>query len=221
MRLSLFGNNVNFLDIIISVILIICFLYGWRRGLLGSLLGLMGIIGSVWLALARGGWLGDLLGEWVDLSPSASAWLGAGLILLVSLLCSFLIITFLDRLIRFAGLGPINAVGGGAVGLINGVIGLGLLFSFLSFHPIFPGLPGYLSSSSLADPVEGASRRLVAGIRHFSPNVEDLLERMREDRGSVIHRDPVVLEEVSRRVEKILTEMDSLVKEKKANSAPE
>lgn len=202
---------MNFVDLFIGVVLLLSGTYGWRTGLLRCLLGLAAIAASVWLALARGGWVGDRVGAWAGWSPAASAWVGAGLILAAAFLGCGLVIFFLDRMVRASPLGPVNAVGGGVVGLLNGAIGIGLLLSFLSFYPLHSRLPAQLAASSLARPVQRLCGTLVAGIRWASPDVEDLLRRLRADQGSVVSRSPEVVEEVSRRVGQVWAEVDTLV----------
>lgn len=202
---------MNFVDLGIVIGLLISGAYGWRTGLLRCLLGLAAIVASVWLALSRGGWVGDRIGAWAGLSPPVSAWVGAGLILVVASLGFTFIISLLDKMIRTSALGPINAIGGGLVGLLNGALVIGLLLPFLSFYPLHSRLPATLSASALARPVERVCGTLVAGIRRVSPNVEDLLRRMRADQGSVISRSPEVVEEVSRRAGQVWDEVDTLV----------
>ena len=210
---------MNIVDLCIAICLFFIGLQGWRRGLLRSLLGLAGFLASVWFALALGGWAGDRIQRWLDLSTVASAWTGAGLVLLVAGAVSFVIIAVLDRMIRSSPLKPINSVGGGVIGLLTGVLFLGLVISFLTLHPVHSSMQGRLSRSFLSQPVKRCSAVLVALIRRASPSVQDLLTRMKADERSVVHRSPEVADEVSKRVDQIWTEVDSLVG--KGQGAPE
>ena len=202
---------MNGVDLCIVAGLLVGGIYGWRAGLLRCLLGLAALVGSVWLALARGGWIGDHFGARLGMSPSTAAWTGAGLILCVSLAGFLLILALLERVLRASALGPFNAIGGGILGLLNGALCLGLALSFLSLHPPHSDLPGHLTASALARPVERISRTLVAGLRRVSPNVEEMLGRMKADQGSVVSRSPEVVEEVSRRAGQVRAEVDTLI----------
>lgn len=210
---------MNWVDGVIIGGLLIGGVYGWRAGLIRCLLGLAAVIGSVWLSLARGAWVGDHFGARLGVAPSTAVWMGAGLLLCVSLAAFLLLIALLERVLRQSALGPLNAIGGGIIGLLNGSLCLGLGLSFLNLHPPHSGLPAHLAASSLARPVQRVSRSLVTAIRGVSPSVEDLLGRMKADRESVVSRSPGVAEEISRRAGQVRAEVDTLLAPSPADSA--
>lgn len=202
---------MNWVDLFIAAGLVAAGVYGWHAGLSRCLLSLAGLIGSVWLSLARGGWLGDLFAARIGLSPVAAAWIGAGLILGLSLAAFLLLISLLDRLLRSSTLGPADAIAGGFLALLNGALCLGLALSFLSLHPLHSGIPSRLRASFLAGPIQRVSKSLIEGVRRVSPSAEVMLARLRADRESAVSRSPEVVEAISRGVGQVRAELDTLI----------
>ena len=52
---------MNILDIIIWLVLAVAVFNGWRKGLIGKLFSLGGLIGGIWLALSCGPQCGEAL----------------------------------------------------------------------------------------------------------------------------------------------------------------
>jgi len=140
---------MNWLDGLIIFVLLIFVFLGFRRGLIGTLIMLAGIILAIFVA----GWFYRPVAHWLSsyLESSSQANVAAFVVIAVGVvLLTFLVRCLVDRFINLANLGWLNKLGGLVVGLIIG----GLVWAaFLSLIVKFPwgNVQQTVRSSAIAD----------------------------------------------------------------------
>ena len=103
---------MNILDIIVWLALAVAVFNGWRKGFIGKLFSLAGLVGGIWLALGYGARCGEALHMEGTTAAVAANLVGR----LVSKACSTI------------GLGGLDTLLGIALALLQAVLLLGLAF---------------------------------------------------------------------------------------------
>ena len=160
------------LDIAIGLGLAWSAFQGWRIGAVRSLIGLAGLVLAYTAAF--------LYGQSVGAAFFKDSALG-GVTGIVLVFAAFLIVFHvLGRLARAflhaTTLGVVDAIGGGALGLVKSVLVLGLLLILARSYPLHAGIPQAIDASRLAGPVQSASLILIDGIRALWPDVKRFLD---------------------------------------------
>jgi membrane protein required for colicin V production len=119
----------NSLDWILVTILVGSTVVGWWRGVIRTLLGLVGMVGGIMLAMGNylqfGVWMHDK--HWINSQTTANIVAFVGLVALV-VVAMKLISRLLQITVRKAGLGYFDRLFGGAFGVVRGIaLGMALL----------------------------------------------------------------------------------------------
>jgi membrane protein required for colicin V production len=127
---------MNWLDILISLILLFLVINGIRKGFILSFATLVALVLGIWVAVHYSGYFGGFLvrtfhpsGTWLTVLSYVITFLlvVAGVIILAKLL---------EKAVKTAGLGLANRLVGGLFGLIKGILGVSaLLFILVTFDP--------------------------------------------------------------------------------------
>jgi len=139
---------MNWLDIVVIVILAIPTLLGFKRGLIKSVIPLVGVIVGIVLAGRFHGSVADWLSNWIESSSQAEI-AGFAIIFVVVCLAAMLIARVLSGFMRALFLGWVDRLGGLAFGLVLGGMIAGALVALLAKYP-FWGLGETIQDSSLA-----------------------------------------------------------------------
>ncbi|MGB3128228.1 MAG: CvpA family protein [Dehalococcoidia bacterium] len=122
---------MNWLDIVIIVILVVPMYLGFRRGLIGTVLPLVGIVLGIVVAGRGYGSIANWLSNWLE-SPAQAKIVAFILIFILFMIA----ITVVTKLVRgFLGLlllGWIDKLGGLVFGLVMGGVVAGVLLSIVS-----------------------------------------------------------------------------------------
>ncbi|MBE0479397.1 MAG: CvpA family protein [Dehalococcoidia bacterium] len=125
---------MSWVDIAIIIVLFIPIFFGFRRGFLGSVAPLAGILVGVILAGRLYGSMANLLSNWIQNSTHANI-LGYVIILALAVLAAVSIAALMRRFLDLVFLGWIDRTGGllfgGVVGAISAGAVLTLLMKFL------------------------------------------------------------------------------------------
>jgi membrane protein required for colicin V production len=122
---------MNWLDIVIIVILVVPTFLGFRRGLIGSILPLVGIVLGVIVAGRGYGSMANWLSNWLE-SP-AQAKIVAFILIFILFMIAITVVTKLVRgFLGFLLLGWIDKFGGLVFGLVMGGVVAGALLSIVS-----------------------------------------------------------------------------------------
>ncbi|MBR2326939.1 MAG: CvpA family protein [Alistipes sp.] len=116
---------MNFLDIITFVALVWAVVSGWRSGFVSQLLGLIGIILGLLLALRYGADIGAMFN--IDARFSVVA--GFLITFVVTLIVATILAKFIAGALSFIGLGWINTLLGIALSVVKGLLVLSLLYA--------------------------------------------------------------------------------------------
>lgn len=199
---------MNALDIILIIVLSWSAFRGWQTGLLKSLLSLAGLVLAYVLALAYGQALGQsLLGDATLYGILGIVAVFFGTIIGVQIAARF-VKAFLDA----TPLGIVDTIGGGALGLAQGVLAFGLLIVLAYSYPIHSKIPEQVEESTLASPVQNGALALVDGIKAILPSVKEALQDL-NIRGS--DDPPPVVETLKSGADEARKKLDGVVEESK------
>lgn len=122
---------MNWLDIVIIVIIVVPMFLGFRRGLIGTILPLVGIVLGVIVAGRGYGSVANWLSNWLE-SP-AQAKIVAFILIFILFMIAITVVTKLVRgFLGFLLLGWIDKFGGLVFGLVMGGVVAGALLSIVS-----------------------------------------------------------------------------------------
>ena len=139
---------MNWLDIVIVIFLGITTITGLSRGLVKTIIPLVGIILGVVLAGHFYGSVADGLSTWFH-SPSQAKIAGFAIIFIVVVIVSLIIASLLSKLLSLLLLGWVDRLGGAVLGLVIGGLVCGTILTLIT-KPNFPGVEGTVQGSTLA-----------------------------------------------------------------------
>ncbi len=137
---------MNWLDIALLVILGIAALWGLRKGLIGVVIPLVGLVVGIFLA----GIFYNSIAEGIFNSEAAIAKVAGFLIVLVAVMVvASLVSKVLTGMLSMVMLGWANRLAGGALGLVLSGVLLGVVLALIASFPI-GGLDSAVRDSALA-----------------------------------------------------------------------
>ena len=139
---------MNWLDIVVIVFLAISTITGLRKGLIKTIIPLVGIIIAVVLAGRFYGSVADWLSTWLH-SPSQANIAGFAIIFVAVVIASLIIASLLSKFLSLLLLGWVDKLGGAILGLVMGGLVCGAILTILTKYN-FPGMEGTIHDSSLA-----------------------------------------------------------------------
>ncbi len=161
----------NIFDILILIIFAVAIYFGARNGIIKQLCGLAGILLGVWAASQ----FGNQVGRWIGYEslPPALCFIIVFLAVVVILL---LVASLTRKLVRVAGLGVVDRMGGALLGLVKYALVLSLALNlFVAVN----------NSLKLVDDATMKQSRLVEPVRSLSnmlfPYLYDLKEFVQEN----------------------------------------
>ena len=166
---------MNIIDPILALGLFYLAWKGWQIGLVQSLIWLISVVLAYGCALAYGESLARVL---FDSTSEGTVLIGFFAVGLAVLIACYLIGQAIHRVLHASPLGLIDAVGGGILGLAQGVLIIGLLTLFLRANPIHSRVPELIDDSTLGPPLQKAARVIADGVQAMFPNVKTTLEKL-------------------------------------------
>ncbi len=124
---------MNILDLIILIPVVWGAIRGFSKGLVMELATLIGMVLGILGAFHFSGSLGNLLGDYLTLGPTAMKILSYTLIFFGVLLISWIIGKIITKVIDMVMLGWLNKILGAVFGLLKGVIIAALLLMIIVF----------------------------------------------------------------------------------------
>lgn len=140
---------MNWLDGLIIFVVLICMFLGYRRGLLGTLIMLGGIV----LAIVMAGWFYSPVANWLSnyLESWTQARVAAFIVIFVGIVVVALTISWLlDRFLSLAHIAWLNKLGGLVIGLVIGALVWGAVLSLIVKFP-WGNVERTVRSSAIAD----------------------------------------------------------------------
>lgn len=166
---------MNIIDPILALGLFYLAWKGWQIGLVQSLIWLISVVLAYGCALAYGESLAHAL---FDSTSEGAVLIGFFAVGLAVLIACYLIGQAIHRVLHASPLGLVDAVGGGILGLAQGVLIIGLLTLFLRANPIHSRVPELIDDSALGPPLQKAARVIADGVQAMFPNVKTTLEKL-------------------------------------------
>lgn len=120
---------MNVLDIIVWLALAAAVFNGWRKGLIGQLFSLAGLVGGVWLALS----FGTRCGEALHLEGTTAAAVGFVVVFLAAAVAAGLAGRLAGKACSTIGLGGLDTLLGIALALLQAVLLLGLALEAVDY----------------------------------------------------------------------------------------
>ena len=139
---------MNWLDIVVIVFLAISTITGLRKGLIKTIIPLVGIIIAVVLAGRFYGSVADWLSTWLH-SPSQANIAGFAIIFVAVVIASLIIASLLSKFLSLLLLGWVDKLGGAILGLVMGGLVCGAILTIITKYN-FPGMEGTIHDSNLA-----------------------------------------------------------------------
>jgi len=139
---------MNWLDIVIIIFLAITTITGLSRGLVKTIIPLVGIILGVVLAGHFYGSVADWLSHWFH-SPSQANIAGFAIIFIVVVIVSLIIASLLSKFLSLLLLGWVDKLGGAVLGFVIGGLVCGAILTLITKYN-FAGIEGTIRNSSLA-----------------------------------------------------------------------
>ena len=121
---------MNLLDILLLVILAMAALLGLKRGLIGTILSLVGLLLGVVLAGRFHGPVGNFLSRWIS-NPDTASIVGFAVIFVATMVAAWLVASFLRRFISMLLLGWVDRIGGALFGLATAATFCGAALAML------------------------------------------------------------------------------------------
>ena len=146
---------MNSADLIFLVILGFFFILGLWKGFFREILGLVGVVGGIFLGIVGFAPLSNLLAQHISGVPAA-VWpiLSFLLIFVAVYLASRVTASFLSRLTRLLKLSWLNRLLGGVVGALKGGFLISVVLLILGFFPIQSTLQELKQKSVLYEPIQ-------------------------------------------------------------------
>ena len=116
---------MNLFDVLTILVLVWTIFSGWRSGFVAQLLGLVGILGGAFLAVAYGAEVGKMLG----FNESYSVIAGFLITFVVTMIVVSIVSRLLARVLSAIGLGWVNRFLGAAFSVLKGVLVLSMLYA--------------------------------------------------------------------------------------------
>ena len=139
---------MNWLDIVIIVFLAITVITGLSKGLIKTIIPLVGIIIAVVLAGHSYGSVADWLSTWLH-SPSQANIAGFAIIFVAVVIVSLIIASLLSKFLNLLLLGWVDKLGGAVLGFVIGGLVCGAILTIITKYN-FAGIEGTIRGSSLA-----------------------------------------------------------------------
>jgi uncharacterized membrane protein required for colicin V production len=136
-------------DILIAAILLIGLLKGYKRGFVMELSGAIALALSLITPWFYGGAFDKPLEQWTHLSPGPAHVTGMFLVGIATYAAVMLLARALNLVAKLPVLGFGNALAGGAIGFLKGLIGIWLLLYVVLFFPLSREIRADLHRSTL------------------------------------------------------------------------
>ncbi len=122
---------MNWLDIIVLLMLLIPIFIGWRRGLVGTVVPLVGLVVAIILAGRFYDSVAGWFSTWLD-SPAQANLLGFAIIFVIVLAAAMVVAAISREFLSLLLLGWVDRIGGLAFGLLIGGLVTGALLTMVT-----------------------------------------------------------------------------------------
>jgi membrane protein required for colicin V production len=138
------------ISVIILLIILFFFIDGIRRGLLRAIFEIIGIIAAFFCAYYFGHYIAAELAGSVRISYAALLYFFAFIVFLAVIVVFHLLGLLLQKIVSATVLGPVDRLGGAALGAVKGVLVVSLLLVILAWLPLPRGFKDEVRENRLA-----------------------------------------------------------------------
>ncbi|MGN0033776.1 MAG: CvpA family protein [Candidatus Limimorpha sp.] len=124
---------MNYLDIIISVLLLLFAIKGYRNGIIRETFSLAAFIIGIFGAIKLSNVVGEKLSTMIELSPEVLSIISFILVFIILTIIIDLIGKIISNLVKALSLGFIDKIGGFLLGVAKGFLIIGILINTLGF----------------------------------------------------------------------------------------
>ncbi len=198
---------MNIIDIILALGLFWMARKGWQIGLIQSLMGLISVVLAYGAALTYGESAARALLDATEDLDGGAALLGFVVVFVAVLLGCYLIGRALHKTLQASPLGTIDSFGGGALGLIKGLLILGLVTTFVRLYPLHSRVPELIDQSALGPPVQKAAEVIADGVQAVFPKTRTLLEKL----GIQAQQTPPIVDKLNKEADAARKKINELI----------
>ena len=200
---------MNIVDLILALGLFWFARKGWQIGLVQSLIMLFSVILAYCCALAYGETTARALFDTTGDLGKGAALFGFIVVFAAVLVACYFIGSAIHKALRSSPVGAVDAFGGIAMGLAQGVLILGLITIFLRANPIHSRVPEFIDNSALGTPLQKSARVIADGVQAVFPDVRNLLEKL----GIQIEKTPPLIEKLNKEAGEARKKINELIDE--------
>ncbi len=200
---------MNIIDLTLALGLFWFVRMGWQVGLIQSLGILISLMLAYGCALAYGESAARaVFGSTEDLSGGVALF-GFIAVFAAVLLACYLVGRFLCSVLRASPLGAIDAFGGGALGLAQGILIVGLFTVFMRANPIHSRAPELIDQSALGPRLQKAAHVIADRVQALFPKAKTLLEKL----GLQVSDTPPLIEKLNKEAREAQKKINELLDE--------
>lgn len=123
---------MNSVDIVLGLVLLLAFIWGFKKGLFVTLTSLIGLVAGVYCAVYFSHFVGGYLARWFSWSENTTKWAAFALTFLIIVFVLNLIGKFLTKIADFTALGLMNKLLGGVFSTLQYAFILSVVFLFFN-----------------------------------------------------------------------------------------
>ncbi len=197
---------MQIIDIILGIFLLIFFFSGLRKGIISSIVGLIGLIAVIYFIATYGNATKLYIIDNWGTSNIVATVLSYILIAIVIAIIFRLVVFVLHRIVDALNLGMINRLLGGVLGILSGTIIIAILLMICDISPYYKEIRKLTTDSVIVNYVRAASTKIQKDYPKFKvpkkgkKKAKSSIEKIKED----------VLEEM----DKSKNQMEDFIEEK-------
>jgi membrane protein required for colicin V production len=172
---------MNWIDILLTTILIFFMVKGLIRGIVLEVLTLAGMVVAYLVALRQVGWAAAIIAQFIDIPPVAATALGF-LLLFIGVIVVFRIVAILlHKIIRHTPVNTLNRGGGVFIGSLKGVLVASLIANLIAILPITDdAFTLKRDHSILLGPIKTVAPLLFNSVKRAIPQTREFSEELQE-----------------------------------------
>jgi len=165
---------MNILDIILGIFLLVFFFYGFKKGLIASLIHLLGLIVAIFLIIKTGTVVKESMIEKFGFGDTLAMILSYLLIFIIIMIIAKIIILLLHKLIDVLNLTALNRILGGIFGVFNCFLVIAIILVILELSPLKNTVVNLTENSHIVK----STRILIGELEKNYPKIEQEKEKI-------------------------------------------
>ncbi|MDR0729216.1 MAG: CvpA family protein [Prevotellaceae bacterium] len=146
---------MNYIDIIITILLLISIFMGWRQGFIRQLFGLLALLFGLFCAYRFSHFTAHYISDWFKVSESVTNGVAFAVTFIIVLLAVILAGRFADKISSMVAFAFFNRLLGAILSLLKAVLIISVLLLILNIFGLIPQV--HQNQSTLYHPMEKVS----------------------------------------------------------------